>query len=166
MPEPRDPLRELFKDAAATGQSLTRPVPAAAITARGSAVRRRRAAVLAAAACVAVTCGIVALAVPHGGRGSVPPATTVPGPAGSTALTTRPAAPTVDAPRSTAPGSGPTGIPTQPERSPDGGGPGGAPTRDALTKGGARDGGAPDPTSSATSVVTFSATTSPPSTAF
>ncbi|WP_329370778.1 hypothetical protein OG896_31595 [Streptomyces sp. NBC_00669] len=64
-----DPLRGLFKAAAASGQARTRSAPPAEVRARGAARRRRRTAMAAAAACVALAgtaAGLVAT-LPRGG---------------------------------------------------------------------------------------------------
>lgn len=60
--EPHDSLRAAFRNAAAAGQRAATPVPAARITARGTARRRTRIALAAAAMCLALAGGAVAAA--------------------------------------------------------------------------------------------------------
>jgi hypothetical protein len=67
--DPEEPLRALFKSAAADGQARTRSAPPAEVRARGAARRRRRAAVAAAALSVVLAgtaAGLVS-ALPRGG---------------------------------------------------------------------------------------------------
>jgi hypothetical protein len=81
---PDEPLRALFKSAAADGQARTRSAPPAEVRARGAARRRRRAAVAAAALSVVLAgtaAGLVS-ALPRGGD-PVPPGSTTSGDGGS-----------------------------------------------------------------------------------
>ncbi|MFD0140996.1 MULTISPECIES: hypothetical protein [unclassified Streptomyces] len=105
--EPQDPLREMFRQAAASGQSRSRAVPVARIAERARHAHRRRLAVAAGAACLLFAGGgVTAAALLSDGPAPVVPAnspspspsppaeppspveTTLPPPTGSTSPTT------------------------------------------------------------------------------
>ncbi|MBC3988151.1 hypothetical protein H8N00_04375, partial [Streptomyces sp. AC563] len=62
MPEPDDPLRTLFQQAAAAGQARARTAPVAQVRARGRRAHRLRVAALAVGACLVLGCGTAATA--------------------------------------------------------------------------------------------------------
>ncbi|MFF2328791.1 MULTISPECIES: hypothetical protein [unclassified Streptomyces] len=77
MPEAHDPLRSLFKEAAATGQSRARSVPLSRVTERVERVRRRRILALAVGACLVLSgTGAVVTALLPDSTNTVVPATT------------------------------------------------------------------------------------------
>ncbi|GAA2342345.1 hypothetical protein OHT20_04625 [Streptomyces caniferus] len=102
MPEPHDPLRSLFQEAASTGQSRARTAPVSLIARRAERLRRRRIAALAVGACLvfAGTGAAAAVLLPGDAGTSVPAVTPSPS---KPSLTPTPV-PT--APRSTTPGTG------------------------------------------------------------
>ncbi|GGV95785.1 hypothetical protein GCM10015535_63910 [Streptomyces gelaticus] len=112
MSEAHDPLRSLFKEAAAAGQSRARSVPPSYITERGERVRRRRIVALAVGACLVFsgTGAAVASLVPDS-TGTTGPATT-PSPGPSPRLSPSPTSP------GSSPGSSPssTNFPSSPPR--------------------------------------------------
>lgn len=87
MSEPQDPLRSLFKEAAATGQSRARSAPLSFITERAEQVRRRRILALAVGVCLVFsgTGAAVAALLPDSTGTTVPatPSTPRPSPASS-----------------------------------------------------------------------------------
>ncbi|MFD7495614.1 hypothetical protein ACFV8T_24880 [Streptomyces sp. NPDC059832] len=127
MSEPHDPLRSLFKEAAAAGQARARSAPSSVITERGERVRRRRIVALTVGACLAFsgTGAAVASLVPDN-TGTTVPATT-PSPAPSPRLSPSPTSPSSSSsspssPRTSLPPSGtpsdsPTTAPPSPTRS-------------------------------------------------
>ncbi|MCX4730740.1 hypothetical protein [Streptomyces sp. NBC_01363] len=127
MSEPHDPLRSLFKEAAAAGQARARSAPSSVITERGERVRRRRIVALAVGACLAFsgTGAAVASLVPDS-TGTTVPATT-PSPVPSPRLSPSPTSPSSSSswpssPRTSLPPSGtpsdrPTTSPPSPTRS-------------------------------------------------
>ncbi|MEU9622874.1 MULTISPECIES: hypothetical protein [unclassified Streptomyces] len=113
MSEPNDPLRSLFKEAAATGQSRARSAPPSYITERGERVRRRRVVALAVGACLVLsgTGAAMATLLPDN-PGTTVPATTPTTPKPSPRLSpSRTGAPTTDAPT---PGRSASSTPTAP----------------------------------------------------
>ncbi|WP_138899644.1 hypothetical protein, partial [Streptomyces chryseus] len=83
MPEPHDPLRNAFKQAAVAGQAQARPVPASLISERGTRRQRRRLALVAATACLAFAgtgAAAVAALLPGGDPGTGVPASSPSGP--------------------------------------------------------------------------------------
>ncbi|MEU6013927.1 hypothetical protein ABZ826_07600 [Streptomyces sp. NPDC047515] len=104
MSEPHDPLRSLFKEAAAAGQSRAHSAPPSFITERGERVHRRRILALAVGACLVFSGAGAAAAslLPESPDTSVPattPSTPRPSPASSLP----------DSPRTSPP---PTGLPS------------------------------------------------------
>ncbi|MFH9419253.1 hypothetical protein [Streptomyces sp. NPDC017529] len=80
MPEPQDPLRSLFQQAAGAGQDSAVTAPVALIAARGRRARRRRFGALAVVACLVFGGGAAAVAAllpgkpaPVGPAGTPPP---------------------------------------------------------------------------------------------
>ncbi|MFI5771863.1 hypothetical protein ACIA74_25690 [Streptomyces sp. NPDC051658] len=111
MSEPHDPLRSLFKEAAAAGQARARSAPSSVITERGERVRRRRIVALAVGACLAFsgTGAAVASLVPDS-TGTTVPATT-PSPAPSPRLSPSPVSPSSSSSSSSSPSSPRTSLP-------------------------------------------------------
>ncbi|MGW7573828.1 hypothetical protein [Streptomyces sp. NPDC054765] len=115
MPEPHDPLRSLFEEAASTGQSRACPAPVSLVTRSGERVRRRRIAALVVGACLVFAgTGAAAAALLPGDSDTTVPAVT---PSPSKPSPTPTSAPT--SPRSTSaatdvpvPGRSSTGVPT------------------------------------------------------
>ncbi|MFE3497926.1 hypothetical protein [Streptomyces sp. NPDC059175] len=97
MPDPHDPLRSLFSEAAASGRARAEAPPVGRIVERGRRAHRRRVAALAAGACLALAGGGAATAVLL--PGERPPATPATSPA-------------------TSPSGSPTGSETAPARTP------------------------------------------------
>ncbi len=93
-PEPDDPLRTLFQQAAAAGQARARTAPFGHVRARGRRAHRQRVAVLVAGACLVLGCGTAATAGWLPGEsapaGSTGPATRPPSPAPTPSPTTAP----------------------------------------------------------------------------
>ncbi|MGW1411780.1 hypothetical protein [Streptomyces sp. NPDC002403] len=108
MSEAHDPLRSLFKEAAAAGQSRARSAPPSYIAERGERARRRRIVALAVGACLVFsgTGAAVASLVPDGTDTTVP--ATTPSPVPSPRLSPSPSSPgspssTPSSPRTTLP---------------------------------------------------------------
>ncbi|MFH8747714.1 hypothetical protein ACH4GK_27960 [Streptomyces rimosus] len=104
MPEPQDPLRSLFQQAADAGQDRVVAAPVAEIAARGRRARRRRVAALVTVACLVCAGGGATAAALL----SRPPAPV--GPAGPPAG--RPTPDRLPAPEATASASSPPPTPT------------------------------------------------------
>ncbi|MFE7359051.1 hypothetical protein ACFU8Q_39700 [Streptomyces sp. NPDC057543] len=116
MSEAEDPLRSLFKEAAATGRSHARSAPPSYITARGQRVRRHRILVLVVGACLVFsgTGAAVATLLPDS-TGTTVPATTPSAPQPSPTLSPpRTSPPSTSAP---SPDRSTSGTPTTPGRS-------------------------------------------------
>ncbi|MEU3963129.1 hypothetical protein AB0F42_25515 [Streptomyces buecherae] len=91
MPEPDDPLRTLFQQAALAGQARARTAPVAHVRARGRRAHRLRVAALAAGACLVLGCGTAATAAWLPGESApAAPATRPPSPAPTPSPTTTP----------------------------------------------------------------------------
>ncbi|WP_326766765.1 hypothetical protein OG978_21395 [Streptomyces sp. NBC_01591] len=105
MSESHDPLRSVFKEAAAVGQSRARSAPPSFITERGERARRRRIVALAVGACLVFsgTGAAVASLVPDS-TGTTVPATT-PSPVPSPRLSPSPSSPNSPNPTSSSPSS-------------------------------------------------------------
>ncbi|MFB6815291.1 hypothetical protein ACFCV8_12170 [Streptomyces sp. NPDC056347] len=116
MSDPNDPLRSLFKEAAAAGQSRARSAPPSYITARGERVRRNRTVGLAVAACLVFsgTGAAVVSLLPDSPGTSVPattpsprpkpsPSPSIPTPSTSSPASPRTTSPPTSPPRTTAP---------------------------------------------------------------
>ncbi|SFY40913.1 hypothetical protein OH786_16530 [Streptomyces atratus] len=118
MSEAHDPLRSLFKEAAAAGQSSARSAPTSYITERGERARRRRIVALAVGACLVFsgTGAAVASLVPDG-TGTTAPANT-PSPVPSPRLSPSPTSPASPSSTSSTPSSPQTSLP--PTRTPSG----------------------------------------------
>ncbi|MEE1768427.1 hypothetical protein PUR34_09685 [Streptomyces sp. JV185] len=116
MSEAHDPLRSLFKEAAAAGQSRAHSAPPSYITERGERARRRRIVALAVGACLVFsgTGAAVASLVPDG-TGTTVPATT-PSPVPSPRLSPSPTSPGSPASPNSTPSSPRTSLP--PTRTP------------------------------------------------
>ncbi|MEU7185951.1 hypothetical protein AB0A93_08805, partial [Streptomyces sp. NPDC045369] len=85
MPEPQDPLRSLFQEAADAGRDGLVTVPAGEIAARGRRARRRRVAAVVSVVCLAfgggaaTTVALLSRApAPAGPAGTPPPARPAP----------------------------------------------------------------------------------------
>ncbi|MGW2089302.1 hypothetical protein [Streptomyces sp. NPDC001880] len=116
MSEAHDPLRSLFKEAAAAGQSRARSAPPSYITERGERARRRRIVVLAVGACLFFSgTGVAVASLVPDGTGTTVPATT-PSPVPSSRLSPSPTSPTSPASPSSTPSSPRTSLP--PTRTP------------------------------------------------
>ncbi|MEU9315763.1 hypothetical protein [Streptomyces sp. NPDC048295] len=111
MSEAHDPLRSLFKEAAAAGQSRACSAPPSYITERGERARRRRIVALAVGACLVFsgTGAAVASLVPDG-TGTTVPATT-PSPVPSPRLSPSPTSPGSPTSPSSTPSSPRTTLP-------------------------------------------------------
>ncbi|MFJ9074551.1 hypothetical protein ACIRO3_04765 [Streptomyces sp. NPDC102278] len=147
MPDPDDPLRSLFQEAASAGQEGTALAPVSVIARRGERARRRRIAGLAVAACLVLAGSGAALSglLPDGGGGNLPATTPSPllSPSPSSAPpppSSPPSSPT-SPPRSSAtsfpsspPPTGRTTEPAQPHATvpPPTGGPNGEPSSTAT----------------------------------
>ncbi|MGW9117585.1 hypothetical protein ACWGRV_13235 [Streptomyces sp. NPDC055663] len=114
MSEAHDPLRSLFKEAAAAGQSRALSAPPSYITERGERARRRRIVALAVGACLVFsgTGAAVASLVPDG-TGTTVPATT-PSPVPSPRLSPSPSSPASPSSTPSSPGSTPSSPRTSP----------------------------------------------------
>jgi hypothetical protein len=78
VPDSHDPLRALFKEAAATGQTRARSVPVSAVAARGRTRQVWHAAGAAAACVVLASAGLTAAELLSGGAHATNPASTTP----------------------------------------------------------------------------------------
>ncbi|MFF2405396.1 hypothetical protein [Streptomyces sp. NPDC058092] len=119
MSEADDPLRSLFKEAAAAGRFRARSAPPSYITARGERVRRHRILALAVGACLVFsgTGAAVATLLPDS-TGTIVPATTPSAPQPSPLLSPpRTSPPPTGAP---SPDRSASGTPTTPDRSASG----------------------------------------------
>ncbi|MFE5092665.1 hypothetical protein ACFRCI_20490 [Streptomyces sp. NPDC056638] len=119
MSEPQDPLRSLFKEAAASGQSRARSAPLSFITERAEQVRRRRILALAVGVCLVFsgTGAAVAALLPDSTGTTVPattPSTPRPSPVPSLPSSPRTSLPPMGSP---SPGQGTSGASTTPTRS-------------------------------------------------
>ncbi|MFE7399192.1 hypothetical protein [Streptomyces sp. NPDC057557] len=119
MSEPQDPLRSLFKEAAASGQSRARSAPLSFITERAEQVRRRRILALAVGVCLVFsgTGAAVAALLPDSTGTTVPattPSTPRPSPVPSLPSSPRTSPPTASSP---SPGQGASGTSATPTRS-------------------------------------------------
>ncbi|MFI6729199.1 hypothetical protein NRF20_25790 [Streptomyces sp. R-74717] len=119
MSESRDPLRSLFKEAAATGQLRARSAPLSFITERAAQVRRRRILALAVGVCLVFsgTGAAVAALLPDSAGTTVPattPSTPRPSPVSSLPSSPRTSLPPMSSP---SPGQSASGTPTGPSRS-------------------------------------------------
>ncbi|MFD4758687.1 hypothetical protein ACFWOJ_07285 [Streptomyces sp. NPDC058439] len=116
MSEPDDPLRSLFKEAAATGRSRARSAPLSYITARGQRVRRHRILVLAVGACLVFSgTGAAVATFLSGSTRTTVPATTPSAPQPSPMLSPpRASPPSTSAP---SPDRSTSGTPATPGRS-------------------------------------------------
>ncbi|GGT62593.1 hypothetical protein P6B95_20870 [Streptomyces atratus] len=118
MSEPQDPLRSLFKEAAATGQSRARSAPLSFIAERAEQVRRRRILALAVGVCLVFSGTGVAVAalLPDSTGTTVPatPSTPRPSPASSLPSSPRTSPPSAS---SSPPGRSASGTPATPTRS-------------------------------------------------
>ncbi|MGW2105566.1 hypothetical protein [Streptomyces sp. NPDC001948] len=114
MSEAHDPLRSLFKEAAAAGRSRALSAPPSYITERGERARRRRIVALAVGACLVFsgTGAAVASLVPDG-TGTTVPATT-PSPVPSPRLSPSPSSPASPSSTPSSPGSTPSSPRTSP----------------------------------------------------
>ncbi|WP_327258845.1 hypothetical protein [Streptomyces sp. NBC_01240] len=119
MSEPDDPLRSLFKEAAATGRSRARSAPLSYITAHGQRVRRHRILVLAVGACLVFSgTGAAVATFLSGSTRTTVPATTPSAPQPSPMLSPpRTSPPPTGAP---SPGRSASGTPATPTRSASG----------------------------------------------
>ncbi|MFE7615678.1 hypothetical protein [Streptomyces sp. NPDC057496] len=133
MPESQDPLRSLFKEAAATGQARARSAPASYITERGARAHRRRMVALAVGACLVFSgAGAAVASLLPDSPGTTVPATTpspVPSPSPSptkpSPSTSSPASPQTTDPQTTLPpsytpssGGNPSNAPGSPTQTP------------------------------------------------
>ncbi|MFF7178286.1 hypothetical protein [Streptomyces sp. NPDC008121] len=123
MPDPHDPLRRLFQQAASSGQARADAPPFARIAERGRQARRRHVAGLTAAVCLALGGGVAAAVLVSGGPSPQPPATSpsppLPAPTSrlSPSATTAPSNTTPPSSTPTSLGTdGPFGTVTEPPR--------------------------------------------------
>ncbi|MFG2628979.1 hypothetical protein [Streptomyces sp. NPDC048473] len=119
MSEPQDPLRSLFKEAAATGQSRARSAPLSFITERAERMRRRRILALAVGACLVFSGAGAAVAelLPDSTGTTVPattPSTPRPSPVSSLPSSPRTSPPPTGMP---SPGQSASGASTAPSQS-------------------------------------------------
>ncbi|MFF8715151.1 hypothetical protein ACF07T_27465 [Streptomyces sp. NPDC015184] len=128
MPESHDPLRSLFKEAAATGQARARSAPASYITERGVRAHRRRMVALAVGACLVLSgagAGVASL-LPDSPGTTVPATTPSPVPSPSPSPTkpspsmSSPSSPQTTLPPSYTPsfGGNPSNAPSAPTQTP------------------------------------------------
>ena len=138
MPDPHDPLRDLFKEAAGAGQSRARSAPVAAIAARGRARQLWRAVGAATACLVLAGLGVTAAELLSGGASGATPASTSPvgpwptrspqGASPTAGSTGPPSGPDTSSTGATAAGHGAPTRPGTPDRHGTQGGPGFATT--------------------------------------
>lgn len=119
MSESQDPLRSLFKEAAATGQSRARSAPLSFITERAEQVRRRRILALAVGVCLVFSGAGAAVAalLPDSTSTTVPattPSTPRPSPVSSLPSSPRTSPPPMGSP---SPGQGTSGTAATPTHS-------------------------------------------------
>lgn len=119
MSEPHDPLRSLFKEAAAAGQSRALSAPPSFITERGERVHRRRIVALAVGACLVFSgAGAAAASLLPASPDTSVPATT-PAPPRPSSTSSLPDSPRTNAPSTSPPsfGRSASGTPALPGRS-------------------------------------------------
>ncbi|MFF2012596.1 hypothetical protein ACFVWY_26470 [Streptomyces sp. NPDC058195] len=139
MSDPHDPLRSLFKEAAAAGQSRARSAPPSYITARGERARRHRMVGLAVGACLVLSgTGAAVVSLLPGSPGTTVPAVTPsprpspsPSPTKPEPATSSPTTPQTSTPRTTPPTQVPSSGETSPN-APSGPGAPASPTRSAT----------------------------------
>ncbi|WP_405686945.1 hypothetical protein [Streptomyces sp. NBC_00057] len=125
MSEPQDPLRSLFKEAAATGQSRARSAPLSIITERAEQVRRRRILALAVGVCLVFSgtgAAVAALLPDSTSTSTTVPATTPssprPSPASSLPSSPRTSLPPMGSPSPGRSASGALATPTRSQSDP------------------------------------------------